>query len=257
LLCSACLRRRELVSNGTLIVRTGRRPGAARQGTTTPQRMRHGQPRRGPGTYRRPRPHQGSPPPHEAPGSHPDQDRQTSPDHGGQPGSSGPFGAAGQPGPAPASSRGTVPGLPEPRLPHDRNVDALGVRVVRTACARRPARAIVSGESQHHPFGIKILNFRTDALFLRTGPRSRDGDGRRWTHAGVPARDLTDANEVVSGGGCRLARPELVAMGRGELRKGSCGCRVQKFPRPIETCLRGRSSLISPPSARMEVRKAA
>jgi len=39
--------------------------------------------------------------------------------------------------------------------------------------------------------------------------------------------------------------------------KGFRRCPIPRFPRAIETCLRDRSSLISPPFARMEVPKAA
>jgi hypothetical protein len=46
-------------------------PGAARTGTAPPQRTQCGQPGRDPGNPRLPRPHQGSPAPHETPGSHP------------------------------------------------------------------------------------------------------------------------------------------------------------------------------------------
>ena len=55
-------------SSGDAARATG--PGSARQGTVPPRRTRHGQPRRDPGSPRSPRPHQGNPPPHGAPGSH-------------------------------------------------------------------------------------------------------------------------------------------------------------------------------------------
>jgi hypothetical protein len=78
------------------------------RGDQTARRRRHGQPRRGPGQPRRHGPHPGNPPTHEAPGSRQDQDQTTSPDHGRQPGSPRPFGAADWPGLCPASSIGTV-----------------------------------------------------------------------------------------------------------------------------------------------------
>jgi IS605 OrfB family transposase len=72
----------------------GHRAGRRANGNRAAPETRHGQPRRGPGNRPQPAPHPGNPPPHETPGSHRHQDRQASPDHGRQPGSPRPFGAA-------------------------------------------------------------------------------------------------------------------------------------------------------------------
>jgi hypothetical protein len=112
LLCSVCFRWHELASNGILIVRARPSAGcratgnhAAPEDAAWPAQARA---RNVPAAAAAPR----KPSAHETPGSQWHQDRRASQDHGGQPGGPGPFGAAGQAGPAPASSRGTVVGVP-------------------------------------------------------------------------------------------------------------------------------------------------
>src|SRR5258708_3023282 len=71
-------------------------------------------------------------------------------------------------------------------------------------------------------------------------PPPRGPSARAFAHPGPPGSDPRGPGAV-----------------RAASEKGFRRCRVQRFPRVIETCLTDRSSLISPPFARMEVPRAA